>query len=133
VTTASARYFDPTTDAAVTVEAVTADTVDTLVQTILAKRSDRGHPAIEVARNGGASMSLGTDGNRACLVWVNGLGESFHSVGEGDGQPLVYDYFGSWTEAPDDWTVPLAEAVRCIQTFTATGTAATESVLFAPD
>jgi hypothetical protein len=78
-------------------------------------------------------MSLGTDGSRACLVWVDGLGESFHSVGDGDGQPLVYDYFGSWTEAADDWTVPLAEAIRCLQTFTTTGTAATDSVLFAPD
>jgi hypothetical protein len=45
----------------------------------------------------------------------------------------VYDYNGSWSEAPADWAVPVAEALGCARNFIQHGTPDTESVPFEPD
>jgi hypothetical protein len=67
--------------------------------------------ALELTHPDGSALTLATDGTRCALVWVNGLGESFHSTGGPPGPPLVYDYFGSWSEAPPQWAVPVADAL----------------------
>jgi hypothetical protein len=69
---------------------------------MMGRPSGRGYPTWELARDDGSSLALSTDGTRAFLVWTNSLGESFHSAGHDptDGEPMVFDYFGSWSEAP---------------------------------
>ena len=84
-------------------------------------------------REDGSSISLGTDGEWAALGWVDPLGESHHSLGEGGGSDLVYNYFGSWSAAPSDFQVPLADAVAAMEQFAQTGTPVTERVIFQPD
>jgi Immunity protein Imm1 len=104
-----------------------------LLSAVLGRRSDRGCPALELTSESGACLTLGTDGVRAVLVWIDSLGEPFMSVGrDEDGQVLIYDYMGSWSEAPADALVPLADAVACAQAFFATGSPDTARVLFAP-
>jgi hypothetical protein len=130
-----ASYYDPVKDKAVQIREGSEDDIQGLLDVILALRSQRGHPTLELMRGDGASLSLSTDGERAYLVWVNSLGESFHSVGsdQHEGAPLIFDYFGSWSEAPQQYLVTLEDAVQCARTFYLTGTADTDRVLFEPD
>ena len=72
-------------------------------------------------------------GDRAHLVWVDSLGQSFHSVGIGAGSAMVYDYFGSWSEAPGDCLVRLSDALDALEQFASHGSPATERVMFQPD
>lgn len=128
-----ARSFDPTDDSTHE-EAIGPGwrAVD-VVDAVLTRRSGRGHPAAEVIREDSSSLTLATDGEWATLVWVDSLGGSFHSVGAGSGGTFVYDYFGSWSEAPSEFQVPLAHAVEAMEQFVKQGTAATERVIFQPD
>jgi hypothetical protein len=56
-----------------------------------------------------STLSLSTDGRRCLVVWANSLDESAHSVGAQPGPDLVFDYCGSYSEAPNEWTVPIAD------------------------
>jgi len=95
--------------------------------------SGRGRPTLDLQRYDGSSLSLSSDGERAFLVWINSLGEPFHSVGGMPGPALVFDYMGSWSEAPGEVLIPYAEAVACAERFLREGVAATDSVLFEPE
>lgn len=130
-----ARSFDPTHDSIQEEWIGPGWRAGDLVNAVLTRRSGRGHPAAEVIREDRSSLTLGTDGEWAILVWVDSLGESLHSVGGGTGSggTLVYDYFGSWSEAPSEFQVPLADAVEAMEQFVRQGAAATERVIFQPD
>src|ERR1700676_6053 len=95
-----ASYYDPVQDKPVEIRECSEDDVRSLLDVVLALRSQRGHPTLELVCGDGATLSLSTDGERAYLVWINSLGESFHSVGsdQQDGGILIFDYFGSWSE-----------------------------------
>lgn len=130
-----ASYFNPANEKTVEIEDCSEDDVPGLLNVILALRSQRGHPTLELARAEGATLSLSTDGELAYLVWTNSLGESFHSVGtdQHEGRVLVFDYFGSWSEVPNQYLVALEDAMKCTKPFFQTGTADTTRVLFEPD
>lgn len=132
---ATAAYFDPGRDETVQAGPVDESSAVDLIGKVVSLPSDRrGHPAIEFARDDGSVLGIATDGRRAFLVWTNSLGESFHSVGGGvGGGLLVFDYFGSWSEAPDDLLVPLADAVDCVTHYLARGVPDTATVIFSPD
>jgi hypothetical protein len=130
---ASASYFDHERDE--TVHAVRIDERDVaaLVSTVTSLSSGRGHPAIELVRDDGSALSIGTDGQRAFLVWTDSLGGSFHSVGSTGEGVLVYDYFGSWSEAPADQLVSLADAIDCGTQFLRHGVPDPACVIFSQD
>jgi hypothetical protein len=46
---------------------------------------------------------------------------------------LVYDYFGSWSEAPDGQLVSLPDAIDCATQFLRDGVPDTAYVIFSPD
>jgi hypothetical protein len=127
---ATASYFDPDVDSVVSRSVETAAELDALIETVALTTSGRGCPALEVTRSDGSTLTVGTDGSRACLVWIDGVGDSFHSVGGSNGEPLVYDYMGSWSEAPGGWAVPLAHARTALRAFFERGAPSTEDVLF---
>lgn len=124
-----ASYWNPVTQSLV--EAPGSQISD-LVASILQLESASGHPALELRRGDGSSVTLGTDGEWAVVSWVDPLGEAFASVGETPERVLVYDYFGSWSEAPGFVLVPHLDAVRCLECFARNGSPVTERVLFAP-
>jgi hypothetical protein len=130
-----ASYYDSANEKVVEIPELAEDNLQNLLNTILSLHSGRGYPALELTREDISSLSLSTDGKRAYLVWINSLRESFHSVGNcpNDGEPLVFDYFGSWSEAPGGDLVTFDDAILCARKFFATGTADTERVLFEPD
>jgi hypothetical protein len=129
-----AAYWDTDQDRKVEVNEHEQElSLPALLSAVLGQPPNRGYPALELTSESGASLTLGTDGVRAVVVWINSLGEPFQSVGEDeDGPVLVYDYMGSWSEAPADALVPLADAVACAQAFLTTGSPDTERVLFTP-
>jgi hypothetical protein len=130
-----ASYYDPTSDKVVEVTECLQCDVPGLVAEVLKLQTLRGNPTLEFKREDGAYLSLSTDGELAYLVWVNQLGESFHSVGSGrpEGESLIFDYFGSWSEALPGNLVSMEEAMHSVDNFFLTGTADTKSVLFEPD
>jgi hypothetical protein len=110
-----------------------ADVAD-LAAKILRVTSGRGHPALQLLRDDGSSLSLATDGTRAFLMWANSLGETFSSVGSSKPcPPLVYDFFGSWSEAASENLVSLKDAVVAAGTFLVSGIPDTAAVIFRPD
>lgn len=89
---------------------------------------------MEFVRDDGSSLSFATDGTRAFLVWTDSLGETFHCVGrEPPDQPLVFDYFGSWSEAPAHTLVALQPALDSVRAFLRDGIPDTELVIYAPE
>lgn len=76
---------------------------------------------------------IATDGSRCVLSWVNPLEESFHSVGGASGPILVFDYFGSWSEVPAEFTIATCEALERARRFMINGSPDGNSVLFEPD
>ncbi len=125
--------YDPTNETTVKgVLDVHQDVAD-LIATVLGISSGRGHPVAELTREDGSSLSLATDGEWAALVWTDSLGSSHATVGAGAPTVLVYDYFGSWTEAPVDCQIPLPDAASSMEQFALSGKPATEKVVFQPE
>jgi len=128
-----AQFFDPVAEKVVKRAPATADGIDALVDHLLSLSSERGHPALELVREDGSSASLGTDGVRAVVVWHNAISDSFHSVGTEKSRELRFDYMGSWSEVPGEWTVSLGSAADCLRNFIDLGSPDTEFVVFEPD
>ena len=127
-----AAYWDTEEDRVVEVDEQELSLPD-LLGAVLGQAPRRGYPALELTSHSGASLTLGTDGVRAVVVWINSLGEPSMSVGHSeDGPALVYDYMGSWSEAPADALVTLEDAIACAQRFLTTGSPGTERVIFIP-
>lgn len=127
------QYWNPAHDSAVTGQLVSEVELHNLFDRILGLGSGRGHPALELVREDGASLVIATDGSRCVLSWVNPLQESFHSVGGATGPILVFDYFGSWSEVPAKFTIATREALDCARRFIANGSPDGNSVLFERD
>jgi len=129
----TARFYDQNRDAEVE-HVLSGDWgVAELVAAVTELPTGRGCPAAELARADGSTLSLGTDGEWAVLVWVDSLGASHHSVGKDSRANFIYDYFGSWSEAPGHCQVPLEHATAAMARFAEHGTAVTDRVLFEPD
>lgn len=125
-----AVHWDPGTESAVRSGVSDEGELPGLPGAVLALRSGRGHPALELKRADGSSLTIATDGTRCALVWINALDESFHSTGGPSGPVLVYDCYGSWSEAPAEWAVPVPDALGCARMFLRHGAPDTESVVF---
>lgn len=128
-----AQYWNPADDSAVAGQLVSEADLRILFDKILELSSGRGHPALELARQDGSSLVIATDGPRCAVSWVNPLGESFHSVGGVQGPMLVFDYFGSWSEVPAEFTIAACDALECARRFILNGAPDSDSVLFEPD
>jgi hypothetical protein len=129
---AQGTFFDPGSDGVVSRPVEDADDVDDLIAVVLARSSARGRPALELTRVDGSCLSVATDGSRALLVLTDAEGRSFDSVGTlAPGGPiLVFDYLGSWSEAPPETLIPLSDAIASAHQFVLTGNPRTETVQF---
>jgi hypothetical protein len=128
-----ASYYDPDKEETIQVDHCEIEDLFGLMHRVVQLQSGRGHPTLELRRGDGSSLSFSTDGKRAFLVFINSLGESFHGVGDGDGPDLVFDYFGSWSEASAESLVPLEDARESLVSYASTGIADTARVLFEPE
>lgn len=126
----TAAYFDPAHEVEVEAQPVTDREVLDLITRIQSISSGRGHPALELRGQDGSSLSLATNGTAAYLVWIDAAGTSMDSVGGSGGKELVYDYFGSWSEAPPGSLIPLEAARDSVLAYFHTGTPTTAAVSF---
>jgi hypothetical protein len=128
-----ASYFDPLNAVSVETDVESAEDLKSLLDQISALTTSRGRPTLELLRDDGSSLALSSDGRLGFLVFTNSLGESFHSSGGKPGRRLIFDYFGSWSEAPSEALIAFSEAFRSAVEFLREGTPETEAVLFEPD
>jgi hypothetical protein len=130
-----AAYYELARDETVTRSECSPDDIRSLIDVILSLNSPSGHPVLDISRDDGSNMMLATDGERALVVWVDPLHESYHSVGDGKNidETMIFNTFGTWSEAPGNWLVNLDEAIECIMAFARTGTVGTGRVTFEPD
>jgi hypothetical protein len=77
---ASASYFEPDRDETIRADGIGESDVAALVSAVASLSSGRGYPAIELVRDDGTALSIGTDGERAYLLWTNSLADRLHSV-----------------------------------------------------
>jgi hypothetical protein len=127
------QYWNPADDSAVTGQLVFGAELRNLFDRLLELSSGRGHPALELVHQDGSSLVIATDGQRCVLSWVNTLEESFHSVGGAPGPIFVFDYFGSWSEVPAEFTIATCDALECAHRFILNGAPYSDSVHFEPD
>jgi hypothetical protein len=127
------QYWNPADDSAVAGQLASEEDLPGLLGAVLELGGARGHPALELVRPDGSSLVIATDGARCALLWVNTFEESFHSVGGSAGPTLVFDYFGSWSEAPAKFTVAARQALECARRFVRGGAPDSDSVVFESD
>jgi hypothetical protein len=123
------RYWNPGDNSVVTGQLL-SDELPSLLGAVIELSGGRGHPAVELARADGSSLTIATGGSRCALVWINPLEESFHRAGGTPGPALIYDYFGSWSAVPAEFTIAAGEALECARRFIRTGAPDSDSVLF---
>lgn len=128
-----ATYYDAARNVTIETELESPHEVERLVTEVRQHQSLRGTPTIEISRSDSSSLAFSFDDERAFLVWTDSLGETSHSVGGSFERDLVFDYFGSWSEAPGEHLVPYSDALAAVLEFLRTGIPVTESVLFSPD
>lgn len=105
------RYFDPFEQSVVEGEVATGAEVAPLVGRVTGSRGRRA-PALEFAPGDGASMLLGVDLDRAVVLWTTADGLTRHTIGApSDELTAMFDFFGSCTQMPGHYAVPLATAV----------------------
>jgi hypothetical protein len=127
------RYFDPAQQSTVEGEVHSGGDVAELVAIVGRLRTERA-PAVEFSNHDGSSLVLGIAGEQAVLLWTAADGSSAHSLGESAGDGVVFDYFGSYTEMPATYAVPVADAVAAAGGYVESGAAPSEAgVLLALD
>ncbi len=127
-----AGYFDPVTEQRVETDVSAAD-LHELVDVVSRLRTQRGTPTIEMTKSDGSTLSFSFDDECAFLVWTDALGESSHSLGGRFERDLVFDYFGSWSEAPAEYLVRYADGLAAVVEFLRVGSPVTDSIIFSPD
>lgn len=86
-----AEMFNPFDEKVIVIDSPDIGAVEQLIRQSVALRSGRGRSAVELTGPDGASLTIGTDGQRGVLVWVNSLGNSSHTISESAGAALVCD------------------------------------------
>lgn len=112
------RYFDPTEQSTVEGDVHAGGEVAELISLVGGLRTGRA-PAVELVGTDGSSLVVGVAGDRAVLLFTDSAGSAAHSVGETSGAGVVFDYFGSYTELPASYAVPVGVAVEAADGFAA--------------
>jgi hypothetical protein len=129
--TATLRYFDARSEQIVERPVVSDADVLAAVESAAHSQTDRGRAAVEVQRADGSSLTFAADSERAALIWIDGLGQPFPSTDGEPGLALVFDYFGSWSEVPCEYTLSVPTALAALVRFATDGDVS--GLAFAPD
>jgi hypothetical protein len=125
-----ASYYNPIEENVIYVLKCSVGDVPILLRTVLSLSTPRGRPTLEFMRDDESTLSLSTNGRQAFLVWIDSIGNSFHSIGSNNDDSFIFDYFGSYSEALPDSLVALDEAQDCVINFFRTGKPDTGHVMF---
>lgn len=91
--------------------------------------------AIELEAADGSSLTVGPTGNAVVLMLTDALGNSVHSVGSrsNTGEVVVFDYFGSYTEVPAEFAVPMELGRKAMLRFLSGGDPIVAGLVVEPD
>ena len=130
-----ARYLPPTSESPTVLEVGSTEALEEVLRDARSQRSDRGLPAVELARAEGSTLVVAQTASGAVLLWFDSMGESFHSVGSRGSaeQTVVFDYFGSYTEVPAEFVIPLEVGRAAALAFLAGEHPATVGLSLEPD
>lgn len=130
-----ARYLPPNSNVPIELEVGSTAAVDDLLAAAGSLESDRGRPAVEFAGADGSTLVIAQTRAGAVLLWVDSLGDSFHSVGSEDPDVdlVVFDYFGAHTEVPAELVVPLDLGRAAAHAFLAGDHPTTAGLAMEPD
>jgi hypothetical protein len=112
------RYFDPSEQSTVEGDVRSVPEVAELISLVGGLRTGRA-PAVELVGSDGSSLVVGVAGERAVLLFTDAGGEATHSMGGEPGEGVVFDFFGSYTELPGAYAVPVGVAVQAAGEFAA--------------
>ena len=112
------RYFDPAEQSTVEGDVRSDGDVAELISMVGGLRADR-VPAVELVGTDGSSLVVGVAGDRAVLLFTDSAGSAAHSIGGASGSGVVFDFFGSYTELPASYAVPVGVAVEAAGGFAA--------------
>jgi hypothetical protein len=114
------RYFDPAEQSTVEGDVRAGGEMAELLTLVGSLRADRS-PAVELVGGDGSSLVVGVSGERAVLLFTDAAGAATHSVATsaGDRSGVVFDFFGSYTELPGSYAVPVGVAVEAADGFAA--------------
>jgi hypothetical protein len=119
------RYFDPLEQSTVEGDLRSTGEVAELISMVGGLRVARA-PAIELVGTDGSSLVVGVAGERAVLLFTDADGAAAHSVSAapahdgvaaGSDSGVVFDFFGSYTELPSAYAVPVRVAVEAADGF----------------
>jgi Immunity protein Imm1 len=131
---AQARYFDPDQDESVEQEVADPAQFAEVLAAAGRLSSERGSPAVELSKDDGSALVLARSGASVALLWMDALGSSFHSVGDPEADDLLtVDYFGSHTEIPRMFAVPLDTAVAAADAYLTGSDPAVSGLVLEPD
>jgi hypothetical protein len=121
------RYFDPTEQSTVEGDVRSGAEVAELISLVGGLRAGRA-PAVELVGTDGSSLVVGVAGDRAVLLFTDAAGAGAHSArgadraGENEANEtsgVVFDFFGSYTELPASYAVPVPVALAAADGFAA--------------
>lgn len=103
------RYLPSMSNIPIEQEVGSGDVLDEVLRGAASSESSRGVPAVELVCGDGSTLVVGQTRLGMVLFMIDSLGETMHSVGSGDlvGDTVVFDYFGSYTEVPAEFVVPV--------------------------
>jgi hypothetical protein len=130
-----ARYVPPTSDSPIELDVRSAEALDEVLAAAAHDGSERGAPALELTSGEGPTLVIAQVLQGAVLLWTDALGDSFHSVGSDSSveNTVVFDYFGSYTEVPAEFVVPLDLGLAAVRAFLAGDHPAAAGLALEPD
>jgi hypothetical protein len=127
------RYFDPSQQQTIDGDVRGRTEVAELISMISTVSSGSGSPAVELSRHDGSTLVIAPSDERAVLLWTEPGGVTSHTVGDDQGESLVFDYFGAYTEMPARFSIPLSAAVGAAGDYLELGSPASGAVRFESD
>lgn len=128
------RYFDPNRDDIVECNIASKQELENLWAEVRVMTTGRGAPALELERGDESSLVMAPVPVGGALIWIDSLGDSFHSVGSGtDDGALEFDYLGSHTEISEGCVVPDRQVVSAGVAYLDTGIPVIDAFNFEPD
>lgn len=130
-----ARYLAPTSESPTELEVGSVEVLDGVFAAAGSHKSDRGVPAVELTSGEGSTLVFAQAPRGVVLLWIDSLGESFHSVGSVNSaeNTVVFDYFGSYTEVPAEFIVPFERGRAAALAFLAGNHPASTGLALEPD
>lgn len=113
-----ARYLPPGSVKPVELDVLSGEEASDLLTNATEVHGAHRISAVEFSGDDGSVLVIGQARVGAVILWANPLGQTMHSVGRAGAEgTMIFDYFGSYTEVPAEFAVPLDLAHAVVGAF----------------